>query len=107
MPNAAEQTVLGSPAVETQGAVVFLQTEMRRCSSAETYTEDWSQTLLTWDSGVLTAPAGSRPLLLSSNSLPGDRSLLVLSIRPGDFSRSRGRPGDLSLRSSVRPSLSR
>lgn len=33
MPNAAEQTVLGSPAVETQGAVVFLQTEMRRCSS--------------------------------------------------------------------------
>lgn len=63
-----------------------------------------SLTLLTWDSGVLTAPTGSRPLLLSSNSRPGERSLRVLSIRPGDFSRSRGRPGDLSLRSSVRPS---
>lgn len=99
---------LGSPAAETQrvrGA--FLRIEMRRCFLVETYTEDWSQTLLTWDSGVLTAPAGSRPLLLSSNSLPGERSLLVLSIRPGDFSRSRGRPGDLSLRSSVRPSRSR
>lgn len=61
-------------------------------------------TLLTCESGVLAPPTAIRPLLLSSNNLPGDLSLRVLRSLPGDFSLSSGRPGDLSLRSSVLPS---
>lgn len=61
-------------------------------------------TLLTWARGVLAPLTGTLPRPLSSKSRPGERSLRVLSSRPGDFSLSRGLPGDLSLRSSVRPS---
>lgn len=73
-------------------------------------TEDWSQTLLTGVSWVRTELVWSRersrslslPLL---SKRPGERSLRLSSTaRPGDFSRSRGRAGDLSRRNSVRPS---
>lgn len=69
----------------------------------EKFPSSWL-TLLTWARGVLAPLTGIRPRLLSSNSLPGDLSLRVLRSRPGDFSLSSGRPGDLSLRSSVLPS---
>ena len=54
--------------------------------------------------GSAMARPGERSNRGSAMALPGDPPIRLSSILPGDFSLSRGRLGDLSLRNSVRAS---
>lgn len=55
--------------------------------------------------GSAMALPGDRSNRGSAMALPGDPTIRLSSIRPGDFSLSSGRLGDLSRRNSVRASL--